>query len=338
MTCGQAAEVPAPQLTQAPKETQQPSETAVSSDSPTSFEYNPFESNTPKPKRSMPIKAIAIGAGSIVVIIAVIAVVTGIANAKFINVENSPALNASLSPAKIKQVAMEKCDALALALPTEAAVQALNQRAAALTKYNSGTARKAQQILNASTWVYSTELKDIDGDLARVTAGSLDDVIAKTETIRESDRGEFANLWASPFLTMALDICGLTERVNAARSAQTSFTAAKTSLESYAATVPWYPEGFSEWTGDSNIAWKWVTGMYCDLGDWCWHIKVISDSGCADGVYAELNLLDSGDNVIGFTNDSVASLGAREVAIMELSTYNDRVDSGRLVTLNCHKY
>lgn len=338
MTCGQAAEVSAPQVTQAPKETQQPSGTAFSSDSPTSFDYNPFESNTPKPKRSMPTKAIAIGIGSIVVIIAVIAVVTGIAKAKFINVENSPALNASLSPAKIKQVAMSKCDALALALPTEAAVQALNQRAAALIKYNSGTARKAQQILNASTWVYSTELKDIYGDLARVAAGSLDDVIAKTETIRESDRGEFANLWASPFLTMALDICGLTERVNAARSAQTSFTAAKTSLETYAATVPWYPESYSEWSSDTNVAWKWANGLDCELGDWCWHIKVITASGCPDGVYAELNELDSAGNVIDYSNDSIPRLDAGQTAIMEFSTYNENADTGQMTTITCHNY
>lgn len=330
MTCGQSAEGSVPRATQQP--------TDMFSGVSDVSNHNPFDPNSSSPKKTRPPKAVIIGAGAVVAILAVVGVVTGIANAKFLNVNSSPELSASLPSAKVEQIAMEKCDALALALPSDATVQTLNQRADALTKYKSGTARKAQDILNASTWVYSTELSDIDGDLAQVTKGALDDVIAKTDTIRESDRGAFAELWSDLFKTMAIEICGLTERADAARLAQASFTAAKSSLESYAATVPWYPEGYSEWSADTNVAWKWAKGLDCDLGDWCWHIKVITASGCPDGVYAELNELDSAGNVIDYSNDSIPRLDAGQTAIMEFSTYNENADTGQMTTITCHNY
>lgn len=331
MTCGQAADAPAPQPAQ-------PSNTGFSGDSALTVDFNNFEPNAPKEKNSRPAKVIAITLLSLVAVIAFVVVASGIENSKYIKAETNPELSASLSPSKIEQIALEHCDALAGALPTDATVKALNQRAAALTKYGAGTARKAQKLLNASKWVYSTEIKDIDAALAGVTVGALDEVIAKTDTIREDDRGVFADLWAAPFLTQALETCDLNARVDAARSAQASFTSAKSSLETYAASVPWYPDGYNEWSGDSNVAWKWANGLDCNLGDWCWHIKLIAQSGCPGGVYAELNILDSGDNVIDYTNDTVASLGAMQTAVMEFSTYNDRVSSGQMIKISCHSY
>jgi hypothetical protein len=107
-----------------------------------------------------------------------------------------------------------------------------------------------------------------------------------------------------------------------------------TQAQSLAASVPWYPEGYSAWSGDSSIAWQWYHS-YCNLGDSCWHVKVITQSGCSS-LYGELNIKDSSGSVIDYTNDLTGALGAYDTAILEFSTYSDYADTGSLTELNCH--
>jgi hypothetical protein len=166
----------------------------------------------------------------------------------------------------------------------------------------------------------------------------LDDVISRTETIRESDRGAFASLWKDNFASMALETCGLQSRLDSAVSAQASFSAAKQSLSTLAASVPWYPDGYNEWSSDTNVAWKWLDVYDCNFGDWCWKVQVVTKTGCPGGLYAEINILDSADNVVDFTNDTVSSLGPGDSAILEFGTYNSVHAAGQMSKISCHNF
>ena len=53
----------------------------------------------------------------------------------------------------------------------------------------------------------------------------------------------------------------------------------------------WVPSGFTAWSTDSNIAWKWAEKDNCDNYA-CLTAEFISRDGCPSGLYAALNWLD----------------------------------------------
>jgi hypothetical protein len=329
MTCGQAVTAGIQQP--------QPIQTPDFSASPT-YDFNPFDGGNPAPARKLPTKWIAIGAGVLVAVVTATAVIVAVDNARYLKPEAAPALESSLSPSKVEEAALAICANLESALPSEATVQALITRTASINKYNSGNARRAQKFQNGASWIDTVEISDINSALEAAAYGALDGVIAKTETIRERDRGTFASLWQPAFVTVALQTCGLQPRTDAAISAQAGFTSAKDSLTTLAASVPWYPEGYYQWSEDSNVAWKWVDVYDCSYADWCWKAKIISATGCPDGLYAEINILDSADNVVDYTNDTVSSLGPMDTALMEFGTFNSVHDAGQMSKISCHNY
>ena len=329
MTCGQAVATGVQQ--------QQPIPTTTASPEPT-YDFNPFEQGNQTPPRKFPVKWIALGAGALVAIEAATAVIVAVDNARYLNPEASPALESSLSPVKVEEAALAICSDLETAMPTEATVQALLTRTASINKYNGGDARRAQKFKNGASWLDSFEITDINAALEDAAYGALDDVIAKTENIRERDRGAFADLWQTSFVTFALETCGLQARSDAAISAQAGFTSARDSLTVLAASVPWYPEGYYEWADDSNVAWKWVDVYDCSYADWCWKAKIISANGCSDGLYAEINILDGADNVVDYTNDTVSSLGPMDTALLEFGTFNSVHAAGQMSKISCHNF
>lgn len=346
MKCGQAAttavqEPPAP-VASAPAPPTPPTNFEPFSDQTTfsagAYDFNPFNQEPQTPPRKMPIKWIGVGAGFVVALVVAVGVFAVIDSSRYINPEKSPTLAESLSPLKVEEAAQNICANLEAALPSDDAVQALVSRTAAMNKYNGGNARKALKFRNSATWIDSTQIIDVSAALVTATAGALDDVISKTETIRENDRASFAGLWQDTFISLALESCDLQSKFDSANAAQAGFTTAKGALITLAASVPWYPDGYNQWWQNENVAWKWAKGIGCDLGDSCWHIKVIALTGCPGGVYAELNEMDANGNVIGYSNDLLPSLGAMSTAIMEFSTYNSRSQSGQLTTINCHNY
>jgi hypothetical protein len=332
-TCGQAVTIEAP----APTDVSQPTPAPATSDPfAPSYNFDAFEPESPRGPKKGSVKWIAIGAAALVAILVTVVGISAAEDAKYLKPDSAPALADSLSATKVDAAAQAKCIDLASTLPSDATVKALISRSLVMNKYTAGAARRANKFLNATAWINSTELPDIRASMDEVLAGGLDEVIAKTAAIRESDRQAFADMWTEEFKNLAIEKCGLTERLAAATAAEAGFKSAKDSLETLAASVPWYPDGFNEWSEDSNIAWKWVDGYNCNLGDWCWHIKVIAASGCPDGVYAEMNILDSADNVVDYSNDTVPRLGAGASAILEFSTYNSTHAAGQMATITCH--
>jgi hypothetical protein len=290
----------------------------------------------PSQKKKPLVLGLALGAVAIVLTLIIVSIVKNAEDAKYLKPISATSLASSMSAMKVTEAAQARCEAVKASLPADNAIAAMNSRSTILNKYLSGTARKASAFISATSWVSGTETADVQAAVAKALAGGLDEVIARTATIRGSDRAAFATLWEQDFQALALKACGVQDKVNGAISAQAAFEEAKSGLITFAASVPWYPDGFSEWPDDSNIAWKWVNGGTCSLGDWCWHIKVITQTGCPNGIYAELNELDSAGNVIDYSNDTIPRLGPLSTAILEFSTFNTNADKGQMATITCH--
>lgn len=132
--------------------------------------------------------------------------------------------------------------------------------------------------------------------------------------------------------------CGLEADVVAVADVLSSLDALANRIVSQAENLPWYPKGYTEY--DSDLAYKWTTHKRsADCSDCIyWTMQVIANTGCLGGVYAELNIMRNGE-VVDWTNDSVPSLAAGQVAFLEFISYQDGSGSsyqGQLTSLNCH--
>lgn len=102
------------------------------------------------------------------------------------------------------------------------------------------------------------------------------------------------------------------------------------------ASTPSRSEG--GWTaGGGGLFWRWidVPGGSCDIGDVCWAVEVEATESCSNGVYAEISIKDANGRVIDWTNDTVASLAAGEVAELQFDSFEERADKAFVTTLRC---
>lgn len=51
-----------------------------------------------------------------------------------------------------------------------------------------------------------------------------------------------------------------------------------------------------------------------------WNLRVVSRTGCSNGVYVEANVMDSSNTVVAFTNDMLPSLPANQEAVLQLTS------------------
>lgn len=96
----------------------------------------------------------------------------------------------------------------------------------------------------------------------------------------------------------------------------------------------WVPSGFTVWSTDSNIAWKWADKDNCD--DYgCLSVDFISRDGCPSGLYAALNWLDSNDAVVSYDNATLPSLQPMQTAKLRFDDVQDLSESGQLAEISC---
>jgi len=156
------------------------------------------------------------------------------------------------------------------------------------------------------------------------------------KTLNQDDLADAQSNMSNKVVTAAVKYCKLqTKHSDSYLQLSVRYNSLMQDIQSLSDEVPWYPEGFNEWSGDSSVAWKWYKGAACNLGDSCWHVKVITSTGCSS-LYAEINIMDSSGNVIDYTNDVVGSLSAYSTAILEFSTYNDYASTGRVTKISCY--
>ena len=98
----------------------------------------------------------------------------------------------------------------------------------------------------------------------------------------------------------------------------------------------WVPSGFTAWSIDSNIAWRWTpkSNYSCDRYD-CLSAEFISQTGCPSGLYAALNWLDSNGAVVSYDNASLPSLLPMQTAKLRFEDIQDSSSSGQIAEINC---
>ena len=99
--------------------------------------------------------------------------------------------------------------------------------------------------------------------------------------------------------------------------------------------VSWVPTGFTAWSVDSNIAWRWASKDNCNDYD-CVTAEFISHYGCTSGFYVALNWLDGNKSVVGYTNETLPSLLPMQNAKLTFEDYEETSSSGQISTISCN--
>lgn len=138
------------------------------------------------------------------------------------------------------------------------------------------------------------------------------------------------------FLALGTTSCGIAPKDQAFSRPQISTPSDLDPSEP--AQVNWAPKGFSKF--DESIAFKFTTSKGQSPCSDCnyWKVTIIANEECKDGVYAELNMLDSSGTVLNWSNDSIPFLGARQKAVLTFENYpyDSNLDSGELTDLACY--
>ena len=143
---------------------------------------------------------------------------------------------------------------------------------------------------------------------------------------------------AAAIVVIAVVGLSMNNNSSSANDYSSSETWDDTSTEELLPDTSWVPAGFTLY--DDNIAYKWSTTEGSDPCSDCnfWKMKVVPHYGCSNGVYGEINMLDSAETRVDWTNDSLPSLDAGQTGLLVFENYpwDDAIDSGEIVELNCH--
>lgn len=127
--------------------------------------------------------------------------------------------------------------------------------------------------------------------------------------------------------------CDLIEPISSTVEIEESYLTQITRVSSLRDRKPWFPEGYDSFS--TNLAYQFVRGGGCELGDSCWKINVVSKVSCSS-MYAELNILDSSGAVIDYSNDIARNVDAMQTVRLEFPTYNSRASTGELTEITCY--
>lgn len=100
----------------------------------------------------------------------------------------------------------------------------------------------------------------------------------------------------------------------------------------------WVPFGFTAWSDDSSLAYK-----YSEVGDYdctdynCVEISFVSEYDCPSNFYAAANYLDGPDgNVIGYDNASLPSIRAGQVAKFLFEDTSNTSLNWQIAEISCY--
>lgn len=171
--------------------------------------------------------------------------------------------------------------------------------------------------------------------IAMPDEGEFEDYVARIERaadtglqamFNESDRDDSApaeqiTRWSEEWLDYALDRCDLTTMYDEITSAYEGALRAVDRFETRAASVPWYPEGFSTITNEVAVDWVPGAGNSC-YGCVYWTLDVVSKQPCSTGLYVEINIAEkSSGRVVDWTNDTLPYLDAYQVGRLQFEAY-----------------
>lgn len=192
----------------------------------------------------------------------------------------------------------------------------------------SGDSYKAAKLAEDAAWMYD----DIEAQFDEAAAE------AGTQALNEVSNGQAGKVSSlDAYIQASMESCGLADKYSSVQADVAAVDSEVTSVLALADDVPWYPKGYYE--VEDGLAYKWVD----DGPDPCGYsrcryttMKIISRDGCPSGLYVEVNKLDSSENVIDWTNDSVPALGPMQSAVLQFVSYNNNADSTQPVEFNCY--
>lgn len=138
---------------------------------------------------------------------------------------------------------------------------------------------------------------------------------------------------------LAVSTAGAPNSAKSVSSYDSSFTASSDSsgdtlVSPDTSSSDWAPAGYTVWSNDSNVAWKWNTTSSCTDQYSCWRADFISQTGCSY-FYAAVNILDSNSAVVDYTNASLPSLQPMQTATLQFNDINNAGSTGQMAVINC---
>jgi hypothetical protein len=187
----------------------------------------------------------------------------------------------------------------------------------------------------ASDFVNEYDWEDVDHDsiLRTEIRGVTDPVLAGALKPQVASEAQFAG-----FLDSVVEGCDLKPNFEQLIASSQSLDNWLSTVRTRARNLPWYPRDFETWYDDSNLAWRWAErGEFnCSYGNRCQAIFVVSKDGCASGLYAKINILDSSKVVVDYSNDLLSGIRPGDVAKMQFEFFTSGSVSTRLEELSCY--
>lgn len=234
----------------------------------------------------------------------------------------------------------ESCSQIKTLYATNTQYKTLQKRVNYMNAVTYAPSRKARSRLAANTWYQSwTPPSFSDGifyySVNDTLGEAIEAEIGKSEKIMASETTEFFSYWEDDIEAAALKACNI-KSINAKYATlEAEYTTAKAAAQANADSAPWYPESYTEWSDDPNVAYDWVSGS-CDYGTRCSHVRVVTRTGCPTNLYVEANFENDYGTVIDWTNDTASYLGAGDSAYLTLSSYDDYAETTKLTKISCY--
>lgn len=186
---------------------------------------------------------------------------------------------------------------------------------------------KAQKSRNKNTWM-------VEGKASAEFAQ-----LAKTTLLPYVGEKTFSDAQFMQLGAMLAAKCGVSDMWDEAKSSAELLDGNVQRVIAAAGNVPWYPEGYSLWGADENVAWRWLKSSEyrCSYSSGsCWGVSVITELGCPSSLYAELSISDRAGNAIDYTNAVLRGLQPGQKGKLIFDTFNDSAKTGRLIKINCY--
>jgi hypothetical protein len=188
----------------------------------------------------------------------------------------------------------------------------------------------AAKYINNVAWVDSDSKERLDSAVDKAATSALN-------VVTDGQAGKITDL--APYIADSMEACGLTTQYSTAQGKASEVNELAADLAAEAENKPWYPRGYSEYSGDDSLAWKWTDESCGYSSGYCWTMRVTSKDGCYSGLYGEINI-EKNDVVIDYTNDVIGSLGAGDTAKLSFVHFGSGQGtlSAYLSELSCNNF
>ena len=184
---------------------------------------------------------------------------------------------------------------------------------------------KAAAYVDKNDWVNDDPVAKFESQWEKVATAALNSVSGGQADQVESIEG---------YLDASLKECQLQEQHQDQNKSLSIIKRSQSGVVRAADRKPWYPKGYSQWSGQ-DLAYKYEKNGCDNNYGYCWAYTVISQLGCPSGVYVEGNVLEN-DIIVGYTNDSLGSLPSNTKAKMQLQQFGGSGSrSLQLTEMNC---